>query len=67
MESMKVVKNTTTKNGTAVSTYSFSSVSALEFDTICKGLDLVAAEKNPDGLRAYNMLQHIKGLIEERG
>ena len=38
-----------------------------EFDTICKGLELVKAETSPDGLRAYNMLEHMKGLIKERG
>ena len=64
---MKAVKTTTTKSGETTSTYSFSRVSALEFDTFCKGLQLIAAEKSPDGVRASNMLRHLKGLVEERG
>ena len=64
---MRVVKKTTTKNGAASSTYSFTSVSALEFETICRGLELLRSEKGADSLRAFNMLEHLKGLTEERG
>lgn len=61
---MNAKKTETTKGATTKVIYSLTAITALEFETICKGLDLLQKQGDVDGCRASQMLLHLENLRE---
>ena len=53
---MNAKKTETTKDSKRSVTYTLTAVSALEFETICRGLELAQNEPDETSVRAFNML-----------
>ena len=64
---MKLSKKVTTKDGSVTTAYSITAVTPLEYDTLCRGLELLQDSKEAEGLRAFNMLRKMDGLRKEEG
>lgn len=62
---MNAKKTETTAKAGSKTTYSLTAITALEFETICKGLELVRDQiSDAAGCRAMNMLARLDGLRE---
>jgi len=62
---MKLSKKTTTKGVSVTTVYTITAVTPLEYDTLCKGLELLQESNEAEGLRAFNMLRNMDGLRKE--
>lgn len=62
---MNVSKKTTTRGSNAKSVYSITAVTPLEYETLCKGLELLQESEEPEGLRAFNMLNRLQSIDKE--
>lgn len=62
---MKLSKKTTTKGADVTTAYTITAVTPLEFDTLCKGLELLQDSKEAEGLRAFNMLNKMDAIRKE--
>lgn len=63
---MNAKKTETTKDSKRSVTYSLTAVSALEFETICRGLELAQNEPDETSVRAFNMLRKLDDLREKK-
>lgn len=59
---MNAKKTETTKGATTKVSYTLTAITAPEFETICKGLDLLQKQGDVDGCRAGQMLLHLESL-----
>lgn len=64
---MKAKKTETTRDGKRSVSYSITAITALEYKTICRGLELAQNETDETGIRAFNMLKHLDDLREREG
>ena len=64
---MNAKKTETTKDGKRSVSYSITAITALEYETICRGLELAQKENDETGIRAYNLLKRLDDLREREG
>lgn len=62
---MKLSKKTTNKGAEVATAYSITAVTPLEYETLCKGLELLQKSNEAEGLRAFNMLNKMDALRKE--
>ncbi len=63
---MKLSKKTTNKGAEVATAYSITAVTPLEYETLCKGLELLQENNTKaEGLRAFNMLNKMDALRKE--
>lgn len=62
---MKLTKRETTKDNLVKVRYTITDVSPLEYEALCKGLELLQDCNGAEGVRALNMLDKMNGLRKE--
>lgn len=62
---MNAKKTETTKSDKRSVSYSLTAITALEFETICRGLELAQNEPDETSIRAFNMLRRLDDLREK--
>lgn len=63
---MNAKKTETTKDSKRNVSYSITAITALEFETICRGLELAQDLTDETSVRAFNMLRRLEDLREKK-